>query len=559
MVYDGFGALLLGDRNATGTLTTDQYETDGLGNVVLHDLYFGDWHDAYFQSFNGPHLTQIASATGANAPNTTIRDTTVYLYDGSGNPTEANTAVSYHDSTNASGQDFSTTASSGQVWVWSYYDGAEQLRVSQRTAYIVTPGNAIKKRTTFQEYAYDALGRRVTLRTRRDSSCTGNNPTPGWDCVQTIERFVWDGAQLLVELRDYGGWNESIATLNLNGTSTGSFFGTVQYTNAPPGWGMDTPLQVQKLNVAALAIVPHQTWRGTYEAGTSTAGTNVTSFSWPARQQGVYLAPDARFTLAPDSAWSGSLVAGKTDASGLIYAGNGYYDPRAARVTNRSRISFDEAGSATICLSGCYGAGPNPLPFGELCTWVATDDDAEDAEIGDGNLTADASSAGSGPCPSTGSGGGAIGGGNTPAPRQTPTPQCTAAQQSAATLATALETASRNTGIIAFGAGVGTALAGAAEGVTLGGDTPFTITFASMMTVFGNTSAVTGAMGSLLNSFASGNIGAIEDFNTSHLTSIAAKLGASKIPLLAPWADTIGDLAEQAAHLGATAKEACHQ
>jgi hypothetical protein len=49
-----------------GTLTNDQYETDGLGNVVLHNL--NGWQNAYFQSFNGPQLTQITSATGSNAP-----------------------------------------------------------------------------------------------------------------------------------------------------------------------------------------------------------------------------------------------------------------------------------------------------------------------------------------------------------------------------------------------------------------------------------------------------------------------------------------------------------
>jgi len=45
---------------------------------------------------------------------------------------------------------------------------------------------------------------------------------------------------------------------------------------------------------------------------------------------------------------------------------------------------------------------------------------------------------------------------------------------------------------LGFGFGAGTVLAGVGEGITLGGDTPFTLTFGSLTTFFGTTSALTG-------------------------------------------------------------------
>jgi RHS repeat-associated protein len=140
-------------------------------------------------------------------------------------------------------------------------------------------------------------------------------------------------------------------------------------------------------------------------------------------------------------------------------------------------------------------------------------------------------------------------------PPQAPT--CTASQQAAAKLANAFANASSSTGWIAFASGVGTLLAGAGEGVTFGGDTPVTITFASIATFFSTASFATGAMASTLNSFASGNMDAVQDFNSSQVTNLVAQTAASKIPLVARWAETIGDLAEQAADLSVTATEAC--
>jgi hypothetical protein len=134
---------------------------------------------------------------------------------------------------------------------------------------------------------------------------------------------------------------------------------------------------------------------------------------------------------------------------------------------------------------------------------------------------------------------------------------CTAAQAAAALAAKGFENASTAAGWIAFGGGVGTVVSGAGEGVTFGGDTPVTIAFGSITGFFGTASFGTGAAAAALNSFASGNLGSIRRFDWSQLTNIAATAAASKIPFVKPWADTIGDLAEQGADLAAKAQEAC--
>jgi len=153
----------------------------------------------------------------------------------------------------------------------------------------------------------------------------------------------------------------------------------------------------------------------------------------------------------------------------------------------------------------------------------------------------------------------ATGAGNLPPSPQSQASRCTAAQQAAASLARAFDNASRATGWIAFGSAVGTALAGAGEGISFGGDTPITITFGSMTTFFGTASFTTGAIASALHSFASGDMTAVRNFNSSQVANLIAQAASSRIPLVGRWAETIGDLAEQAADLGATATEACQQ
>jgi hypothetical protein len=135
--------------------------------------------------------------------------------------------------------------------------------------------------------------------------------------------------------------------------------------------------------------------------------------------------------------------------------------------------------------------------------------------------------------------------------------RCTAAQQAAAGLAAAFENASKTTGWIALGFGLGAALSGAGEGVSLGLDTPVTISFGSAASFFGTSSFLTGSAAAVLSSFASGNIQSMLNFNWGQLINVATAAAASKIPGVEPWAETIGDLAEQGRDMSTNAPEAC--
>jgi RHS repeat-associated protein len=110
-------------------------------------------------------------------------------------------------------------------------------------------------------------------------------------------------------------------------------------------------------------IVPHRSWRGTYEAGTGIDGSTL-NVNWPARTKDLFFAPDTRVTPIQPSHWLGSLVEGKSEPSGLMYMRNRYYDPKTGRFTQEDPIGL--AGGANR-----YGfAGGDPVnlddPFG-LC------------------------------------------------------------------------------------------------------------------------------------------------------------------------------------------------
>jgi RHS repeat-associated protein len=136
-------------------------------------------------------------------------------------------------------------------------------------------------------------------------------------------------------------------------------------------------------------------------------------------------------------------------------------------------------------------------------------------------------------------------------------PTCTELQQAAADLAGALEQLSQTSDLFALGSGLGTALAGAGEGVTFGADTPVTITFGSATAFFTTTSFVTGGAAATLKAFASGDATSLANFDFSQAEGLVAAAAASRIPGVGDFADTIGNLTEQAVGLAQQAQEVC--
>ena len=218
----------------------------------------------------------------------------------------------------------------------------------------------------FEDYRYDALGRRVLTRTRRPSSC-------GSPCEAYVQRTVWDGDQVLYEIRSSGKDGVSPTYMESEGVSVApgdhaNLYGVVAYAHAQ---GIDQPVGILKRYAEEGTwgyVTPHANWKGEWSYGTFSDGSicltmgqscpNWPGFSWSMDGASRGTEPQS-YTV-----WWGSIIRGQADASGLQYLRNRYYDPRTGRFTQQDPIGL--AGGMNL-----YGfAAGDPVnysdPFG-LC------------------------------------------------------------------------------------------------------------------------------------------------------------------------------------------------
>ena len=268
----------------------------------------------------------------------------------------------------------------------SYFDAADRLRIFNRHTGL---GPVSDRGGLYEEYRYDALGRRVLVRSR----CTASAPTDS-NCRGSVERTVWDGAQVLYELRapghdSAGAWDlENDTYYGTNPSGYDLMLGRVGYVHAG---GIDAPLAVYRMGMAgqpaAVGVAPHANFQGDFEIGSLIGG------SYPGQStrgcQGYYGCPlinwpGGNTTIDgelpnpnPIQTWFGSLLSQRTDGSGLQYLRNRYYDARTGRFTQSDPIGL--AGGLNL-----YGfASGDPVnfsdPFG-LCTpwpWCHAQEAAE--------------------------------------------------------------------------------------------------------------------------------------------------------------------------------------
>lgn len=256
----------------------------------------------------------------------------------------------------------------------SYYDALEQLRVTD-SRYVnlgaTGPDNTFVGYSR-EEYRYDALGRRILMRTRKygNDQVDGIGPTC-WCMFGWISRFVWDGSQRLYETRGRGDDSASAGNLEDDTVTTGGA-GRVAYTNSTE---VDRPFGFIRIGYTQyenstlmyfqpFAITPVWDWRGYAESGIYSNGAmrncktigdsgscvahiwveGLTAFQQP---------------FASSLSWFGGLVDNKTDGSGLQYQRNRYYDPESGRFTQEDPIGI--AGGLNV-----YGfAGGDPVTFSD--------------------------------------------------------------------------------------------------------------------------------------------------------------------------------------------------
>ena len=246
--------------------------------------------------------------------------------------------------------------------------------------------------TVYEEYRYDALGRRVLVRVRR--WCENDPDGYNGECrISKIKRIVWDGDQELWEIQmpgqDGSVYLESdTATVLLSSVTNtkkadpNPFFGRVAYTH---GAALDQPLSIVRIGYAdliddsnvereyrtvpAFSIMP--LWASNGQADNGVFGDGATRkcetlngalrcvyIQWPAMFY-AYARQSIRRT-----AWHGSLVEDKKDGAGTFYRRNRLYDPATGRFTQEDPIGL--AGGINL-----YGyANGDPVsysdPFG-LC------------------------------------------------------------------------------------------------------------------------------------------------------------------------------------------------
>jgi RHS repeat-associated protein len=217
-----------------------------------------------------------------------------------------------------------------------------------------------------EEYRYDALGRRIWKRLVRPTTyCPLMDKASG--CLSIVERTVWDGDQVLAEVRSDGGETAGSAMeCDANCfVSRGTLEGVAVYTL---GGGLDHPLAIYR-DTYADVIVPVYSWRGRAITGVCVNSSQfcATDFTWPAQTENAQFddPPVTDPVYGGPVAWGGNIIDTQQDGSGLVYKRNRYYDPTSGRFTQVDPIGLGGGLSA-------YGFGGGDQvsytdPFG-LCT-----------------------------------------------------------------------------------------------------------------------------------------------------------------------------------------------
>jgi RHS repeat-associated protein len=296
-----------------------------------------------------------------------------------------------------------------------YYGADQKLRVLDRRTCLLFDAGCDRKRPpapedwpAFEEYRYDALGRRVMVRTRREWSCAGN-------CSSTLRRTVWDGDQVLYEISAPGATRASPEQMEADTGHRSDFrsthfpFGRVAYTH---GGGIDQPLALTRMEYSdsmptPTTIVPMATWKGSYDTGHFANAPQCLVLSSTATKELVPIEPDypanvydrAEPSPTPEGSWQhcmtpewpapylwathltrpasvlgprswmGSLIDGQRDASGQMYMRNRYYDPQSGRFTQEDPIGlaggvnlYGFANGDPVSYSDPYGLSACPTP-----------------------------------------------------------------------------------------------------------------------------------------------------------------------------------------------------
>jgi RHS repeat-associated protein len=388
MAYSGLGYLVYNDHVSwqkgdplTRYQTTEHFTFDPLGNRLHSDFSYlklvrtstscnnpintcyssttqgGDQANSYYRLGTGRLVFDDHSSINANSQNQTKYDEAGNIVFSTQKPNTSPSPV-YEDRASFYGADGTLAA-------------VDYRQISSNNQFF---------HTVFDEYRYDALGRRILVRSQRRCG------TEASDCGESyVRRTVWAGAQELYEIqmpdnpiaRENDTAAVAVKQLGYLNYDPNPLYGRVAFTF---GLKLDQPLSVTRLRYmnsfietwAPFSIVPFWTVRGTADSSyfAATGKTNCNATRCVLVSYGdEYWTPSWRRYFAPPT-FQGTLLTDKADHTGQLFRRNRYYDPATGRFTQEDPIGL--AGGLNA-----YGfAGGDPVnfsdPFG-LCPIPAND------------------------------------------------------------------------------------------------------------------------------------------------------------------------------------------
>jgi RHS repeat-associated protein len=325
LAYDGLGAVLARDATRDdGMFGTEEFRNDAFGNVLYSRTRSSAGTNdapavsAYAPSGGGRLLNRQVMLPALPTTNQ-ANDALVQTFDGTNLATLSRLTTPAY----VNGPGVST-----QVAEKHYYTGDNRLAAVQRYA---GTDNGISN-GTWEEYWYDAFGRRVLTRVRRNSSSPvyGANAlcVPPSGCRSYIERAVWDGDRLQYEERTAE-----------NGPADVQNSGSIGYIHL---LDLDQPVAV--LDVTTSVI--NYDWRGLAESSLHPDGTGADcsvgapppclDVAWPGggAQSGVYFTASPLEGAASEvQAWLGTLIANGAGTTGALYRRNRYFSTESGQFT----------------------------------------------------------------------------------------------------------------------------------------------------------------------------------------------------------------------------------
>ncbi|HKO25709.1 MAG TPA: RHS repeat-associated core domain-containing protein, partial [Chloroflexota bacterium] len=316
-IYSGLGTLSVSERvprmGSQSSRSVERFVLDGLGNQQLtrqqssgaNELAYTSAPDSMYYQY------QVGTARLLHRYGATAMDTSAF--DAAGNRrwmfSERLASTPYSWSGCSGSGRFkicsTTTGSSATLYeaVHQYYGADGKLRLLDRRSCLIYTAQGCDTirvplpadRSVFEEYRYDALGRRVLVRSRQEHMCRQK-------CLNVVRRTIWDGDQVLYEINAPGrtgtvasemerdtGFVVHVATssftqpADLDTAAVGSasdtlaqaeyyggfYYGRVGYVHGP---GIDAPLSMMRMEYSDSLPGPqlvylHNDWRGQFDFG----------------------------------------------------------------------------------------------------------------------------------------------------------------------------------------------------------------------------------------------------------------------------------------------------